>query len=351
MSTEPLPGTLRIGVVGAGAIGGYVAAELTAGGAQVTLLGRSERSELLRALRLDGRPVAGAHEHRVSADYAALAGVDACVVAVKSTDTEAVATALAQHLKPDVSVVSLQNGLHAARTLRRHLGERVAGGVVVYNVMTLPDGTRRQATRGKVFIERLAGARAASVDAVADALARGGEDVEISDHIEDVQRGKLLLNLNNGVCAATGLGIAASLENEDARACYAACILEGIATLRACRLSYARVAALPAGAIARAMALPNWLLGPMAKKLAGVAEAARSSTLQDLDRGRRTEIRELNGAIVELAERAGRTAPANDVITRAVLEHEHDVTHGRPAAFVTPSALRARIEAARRGAS
>jgi 2-dehydropantoate 2-reductase len=72
----------------------------------------------------------------------------------------------------------------------------------------------------------------------------------------------------------------------------------------------------------------------LARRLASVDEGARSSTLQDLDRGRATEIGDLNGAIVRLATSAGRRAPVNERVTDVVRRHEAAVLRGEKPQFV-----------------
>src|SRR5690606_32298102 len=130
-----------------------------------------------------------------------------------------------------------------------------------------------------------------------------GERLELRRDIEAVMAGKLLLNLNNGICAATGLGVADSLADADARWCFSRCIREALSVMRRAGITPARVAPLPASWIAWALLLPDALVMPIARRMVGVLPSARSSTLQDLDRGRPTEIDELNGTVVWLAER------------------------------------------------
>lgn len=337
---------MRVGIYGAGAIGGYVGVKLSAAGLPVVMIAREEL--VRRAGELECTDVRGAatrprSDLAVSADARELAGVDLCLVTVKSSDTEAAARALDDVLSADCAVVSLQNGLGNARVLRQRLGAReVAGGVVTFNVTREGPARFRQSTSGTILI----GPTSRSI-ALARALAARGEHAEVRADIEDVMAGKLLLNLNNGVCAATGLGIAASLRDRDARWVFSRCITEGVRALRAAGLRPARVAALGPRTIARVMALPDAIVHRLARVLIRVDESARSSTLQDLERGRRTEIDELNGAIVRLAEERGGRAPANAEVTRLVRELERAALAGEPLCHVSPRALRDAIGTAR----
>ena len=145
-----------------------------------------------------------------------------------------------------------------------------------------------------------------------------------------------------GFCAATGLPIAASLRDGDARWCFARCIDEGRAVMKAAGLRPARASALPAWAVSLVMRLPDAVVLRLARTLIAIDDRARSSTLQDLERGRRTEIGELNGAIVTLASEVGMSAPVNAVVTDAI-RHEAAVELGQTPAWLAPAELRARI--------
>lgn len=340
---------MHVGVVGAGAIGGYVAAELSSAGAEVTLVrraGSAVPAERPVAVRSDGTVFKPSDSMVVTSDPSALGAVEACIVATKSRDVAELAASLAGALRPDAAVLTLQNGLRSAEALRARLGDRVAVGIVTYNVFVDEQGRRRQASRGKLLAGRLRGVAGARLRDLQAAFGRAGETLELRDDIERVTAGKLLVNLNNGVCAATGLGIAAALADRDARACFAHCLREGLRWMARAGLHPARVTVLPPALLPLVLGLPDAVVSRMARALVGVGPEARFSTLQDLDRGRPTEIDELNGAVVALAERAGGAAPVNALITALVHAHERAAIQGKRPDFVSPRELRARIERA-----
>ncbi len=334
---------MRVGIVGAGAIGRFVAVELAEGGADVVVAERRKSGAEVTATRVDGRTIVARTPARLTTDLADLREVDAVLVAVKSRDSAGVAELLEGAISDDAVVVSLQNGLDAVGPLRKRLGARVAAGVVTYNVFLDASLHARQATSGKLMFEALDGAPGGRLEELARVLRAGGDQVELRRDIREVQAGKLLVNLNNGVCAATGLSIAGSLRDADARACFSACIEEGLRVFRAAGLRPARVTALPPALLALALRLPNFVVMRLARRLASVDEGARSSTLQDLDRGRATEIDDLNGAIVQLAARAGQRAPVNERIATVVKRHEADVATGKPPNFLAARELRASL--------
>ena len=335
---------MGVGVVGVGAVGGFVAAELASSGVDVVALHRAGRPMgVVAAAQIGGRRRDVGEHLEATDDPARLSEVDVCLLTVKSNDTAALATMLAAHLGPDTPVVSLQNGLHNVGWLATTLPHRATAGVVGYNVFVGLDGVRHQATAGKLYVGALPGVAGARLRVLRACFRRAGATMELRDDIADVAAGKLLLNLNNGICAATGLSIAASLRDADARWCFSRCIQEGRSVMKAAGLTPARASVLPAWAVALVMRLPDAMVLRVARTLIAIDDRARSSTLQDLERGRRTEIGELNGAIVTLASEAGTEAPANGVVTDAVRAHETAVELGQTPAWLRPTELRARI--------
>lgn len=339
---------VRVAVLGAGAIGGYLGVRLSAGGTAVTLVGRRslvDSREHLCAVALDGSQQRPHDTLEVTDDPAALAGADVVLVTVKSTVTPEAARIIAEHADPGATVVSFQNGLSNAKALRERLGPRVVAGMVAFNVVREAEGTRwRQATRGPLVAGLGDGATAEAMRGLAAAFEASGLPLVQRGDIEGVLAGKLLLNLNNGICAATGLTIVASLHSQDARWCLSQCMREGLAAMRAAGQRPVSVLGLPPWIIARALVLPNAILLRLAKQLVSADPSARASTLQDLDAGKPTEIDTLNGAIVALAREHGVPCPANTTVV--------EIVHGleaaaRPLEFIAPARLRERIASGR----
>ena len=107
--------------------------------------------------------------------------------------------------------------------------------------------------------------------------------------------------------------------------------------MKALGLPYVRIEYLAPDLIGKILRLPNFLLLRIAKKMMTIDPQARSSTLQDLDRGVPTEIDDLNGQIVQFAEQAGTSAPANRAIYERVKYLEKN-----PGAYLSPEELYAK---------
>jgi 2-dehydropantoate 2-reductase len=336
---------LRIGIFGAGAIGGYLGVRLSGAGHPVTLVGRadlaSHRTELV-AVELNGTEHRAGSDIVVSTDPSVLAEVDICLVTVKSADTAAAGAALKPHLKATTPVISLQNGLHNAATLAEPLGRPAVAGMITYNVRREGPARFRKATSGPIMFGRGEGSAAKPIEQLAAALSSFGEAVELRRDMDAVLLTKLLLNLNNGLCALTGLSIAESVRSRPLRRAFSVCMLEGIRVARANHLPLTRIGPLSPALVARALTLPDVIFFRVAKSMMAIDPSARSSTLQDLDRGRATEIDYLSGEIVQLARKAGVSAPANEFVTREVHRLEGK---SAPPPFLTPDDVLRSIQA------
>lgn len=347
--------SLRIGIFGAGAIGGWLGARLSAAGADVTLVARPSLVDVAPSIRAvdDAGSLHVPRRLFVTDDPTALADVEVCLVTTKSDDTPTAARALAAVLDSDAVVVSFQNGLANVPVLKQRLPNRVAAGMVTFNVVREGKGgaTFRKTTTGPILAERLSGPAGHRMDALAALLSKAGEPLGLRDDMEAVQAGKLLLNLNNGLCALTGLGIADSIRSPHLRRCFAACLREGLDVFQHAGLPHVALGRLSPRLLSRVLLLPDPLIRVLAGRFMAIHPEARSSTLQDLDRGRRTEIDHLNGAIVTLAQEAGVTAPVNDFVTRQVHVLEKLALKGvRPLPFLTPEEAWAGLHAARNSA-
>lgn len=320
---------LHVGIVGAGAIGSYVGLSLAAGGCKVTALARKADPKARRMRRLDGRVFEAPEGFAVVGDVQALTNCDVVCVAVKSRNTAEVGASLQPVLDAKLPVLSLQNGLGNAGALRG-AGLHAIHGVVTFNVRAphAGDPAYAQTTSGPIMI----GDDAALTPRFDEACRAGGLDLRREADIEGVARGKLVLNLNNGVCAAAGVSIVESVRSRPLRRLYAACIEEALAVFAARNESVLRMGKLAPRLIARVLPLPNAIVRVLARPMVKIDPAARSSTLVDLEAGRPTEIDELNGAIVALGAARQVPTPANEVVRETVRTLERSAKAAGPGA-------------------
>ena len=312
----------RIVVAGAGSIGCFVGGVLALAGRDVTLLARPRTVDELRAHGLRLSDLAGLDARvapdaiHVTDDPAVLASAALVLVTVKSGDTAAMADLIARHAPPAATVVSLQNGVANASTLRARLtGRTVLAGMVPFNVVRPEPGRFHRATTGSIVVE-------ASRTDVAARLGVPHLPIEARDDMDAVLWGKLLFNLNNALNALSGLPLRDQLKSRAWRLILAAQIAEALAALRVAKISPHIIGPLPAHLLPFVLRLPTALYRLIAAQSLRIDPAARSSMAEDLGRGRKTEIDELQGAVIDLARRSGRDAPVNRAVLAAVRRAE-----------------------------
>jgi len=315
--------------MGAGAIGCFVGGKLLAHaeGVHVAFVGRDRlKAELeqdgLKLQELDGRSVrVRADRITFHTDPDALADRDVVLVCVKSGQTAEAAVMLAGVLAPGTLVVSLQNGLRNADLLRSGMpAEVVLAGIVGFNVVHRDDGTFRQATSGPLVIENHADPR---LHTLARGLTAAHFDLELPDEIEPLQWTKLILNLNNAVSALTGAPTRELVFDKGYRRILAAVMEEAIGVLHHAGIRPGRLGTpVAVDMFPRVLRLPTPVLRVVARRLIKIDPEARSSMWEDLSRGRATEVEELNGEIVRLAEACGTDAPLNRRMVELVHEAE-----------------------------
>jgi 2-dehydropantoate 2-reductase len=239
-------------------------------------------------------------------------------------------------LVADVPVVTLQNGLQADRLAAHALGRDADIGVVVMAAAEyLRPGEVSVLFPGWLVLGEVAGPLRPRTRAIARVLRRA-LPTYLTDNLMGVRWTKLIANLNNAVCAATGLALPEIAATSAGRAVSVGLMREGAQVARAAgiRLDHSlygrtwrslredHAAALVA---VLQSALPIILPGlppSVAESIVWVASRSRlgripvhGSTWQSIARGRPTEIDYLNGEIIRLGQEFGVPTPYN---TRAV---------------------------------
>ncbi|HUS32067.1 MAG TPA: 2-dehydropantoate 2-reductase [Kofleriaceae bacterium] len=306
----------RVAVFGAGAIGCWVGGRLSAGGCDVTLIGRSRVLDELRAGLVTSELHGGTRTAKpaLSTDSSVIGNADLVLVTVKSAATPDAAREIGPKLGPNTIVISLQNGVRNVPVLRDALpGRTVIAGMVPFNVIRQRAGQYHRASGGKVMFD--ASDRAA---AFSEACLRADLPFELRDDMPGVQWAKLVMNLNNAINALSGLPLATELSTRAFRRCLALAQREAIGMIRAAGEPLARVTLVPTRWMPGLLTLPDALFKRLAGRVVAIDPTARSSMWDDLEAKRPTEIDYINGEIVRLAEKLGRTAPMNGKLVQLI---------------------------------
>ncbi|GAA2754616.1 ketopantoate reductase family protein [Amnibacterium kyonggiense] len=310
---------MRIGIIGAGALGGTFAALLDRVGHEVVVTARGAQLAAIRerGLRLEGGY--GEVLARVRAEEALPVTPDLALLAVKAQDAAAAAAQNARALD-GVPVVVVQNGLQGPQALaavlptspRTGAASMIAASFLSPGVVTV--------TAPGVTVLAAETATAAQRDAAAAVLGAVVE-VRTAPDLAGLQWSKLVVNQLNAASAITGTPLQAALESRALTTAVAAAMRE---TIRVARADGVRLEGLPALPPALIRAIDRLPL-PLASRVLRRGVAARmgdvpnpGSTLQSLRRGRPTEIDHLSGAVVAEGERLGVPTPVNRRIVEVV---------------------------------
>ena len=229
---------MQVAVVGAGAVGCYYGGLLLRAGHDVTFIGRQPHVDAINAhgLLLDTKTFNGHLPAKAATDATALASPDLVLVCVKSADTEQAGRSLAGHLRPETSVLSLQNGVDNAPRLAAVIGHAVIPVVVYVGSEMAGPGHVRHHGGGDLAI----GPSAAS-EALAQTLAAAGIGITIADDIDKTLWSKLIINCAfNALSAVADISYGPMLEVEGTRDVVTRAVQEATTVARACGVSIAR---------------------------------------------------------------------------------------------------------------
>jgi 2-dehydropantoate 2-reductase len=340
--TQPL----RYAVVGAGAIGAYVGAALSRGGAEVTLVARGPHLEAMRRGGVRVHSPRGDFHADVQAtdDLAAVAGADVVFLGLKSPSLPDMAPRLVEHLAPGAAVIAAQNGIPwwyfqsrpGGRDLRLEsvdpggvvaaaiAPERVIGCVIYCSTEICAPGTIRHIEGTRYAIGEPDGSESARCRAIAEDFRRGGLKCPVESDLREQIWLKLLGNVAfNPVSALTGATLA-ELGSQP----------EMVELLRAVMEESAAVAA------ALGVTLPVSIEHRLERGIA--VGDHKTSMLQDVEAGKPLEIDCLTAAVIELADQLGIPVPHTRTLHACVKLLEARVCRGsRPAPAAAPAPVRA----------
>lgn len=301
---------MRIAIMGAGAIGGYVGARLAQAGEDVTLIARGAHLDAIkdRGLVVDS-PLGAVDGMMIAATDRPLevGPVDLVLFTVKLWDTDQAARSLAPLLGPATKVVTLQNGIDSVAAISRHVPARqVVGGVIyLFAVIDRPGvilnagGVHTMilgAHGGDPHIARLA----AALEDVP------GLDAGLSSDIRRTTWQKFIrLVALSGSTALTRKPIGDVLGNDVTRAFFRSLLAEVVAVANADGQDF------PVAEVEQGMAFAD-----------GLPPGFKASMLQDLERGHRLELPWLSARVCALARRHGLAVPANQAASWGLTLHQ-----------------------------
>jgi 2-dehydropantoate 2-reductase len=311
---------VKVAVVGAGAIGAYVGASLCRAGVEVHLVARGPHLAALRARGVQVRSPRGdfaAHPHATD-DPSEIGPVDHVLLGLKANAYAAAGPMIRPLLHETTTIIAAQNGIpwwyfHGlGGPYEGHRIESVdpggavtaalpvhrAIGCVVYAATEIESpGVVRHLEGTRLSIGEPNGDVSLRCTEFADAMVAGGLKCPVEANLRDDIWIKLMGNIAfNPLSALTRATMAGICRHQGTRALVATMMEETLEVAR-------RVGSHPEISVER--------------RLAGAERTGehKTSTLQDLERGRPMELDVLLSAVVELADLTGTEVPILRAIT------------------------------------
>jgi 2-dehydropantoate 2-reductase len=313
--------SMKVAIIGAGAIGGLVGSKLALAGVDTTFIVRGANLQAIRTngiklIDIDGREHV-ARDVLATDDYAHAGVQDIVILAMKAHQVEAVADEVPRLFGPDTVVVTMQNGIpywyfhrHGGRFAGTRLhsvdpsgrvaekipAERVIGCVVYPASDLLAPGVVRHTEGDRFPVGELDGSTSERVQRVAACLELGGFKAPVLPNIRAEIWLKLWGNLSfNPISALTHATLVDICQYPSTRQLASAMMLE-------------------AQAIANQLGIEFRV--PLEKRIAGAEKVGKHKTsmLQDIESGRAPEIDALVGAVVELARLTDTPTPHIDTV-------------------------------------
>ena len=329
---------MKIAIIGAGAIGGYVGVKTALAGNDVTIIARGANLQAIRAnglklIQHDGSELV-ARQVKATNDYAEAGVQDLVVLAMKSHQVEAVIGELPKLIGPETVIVPMQNGIpfwyfhqHGGvlagtpvksvdpnGAIAAAIPARQIIGCVVYPASELvAPGVVRHIEGDRFPVGELDGSSSARVQRVSQCFIDAGFKAPVLDNIRSEiwlkLWGNLTFNPISGLAHATLVDI--------------------------CQFPLTRELAAHMMREAQAVAhkLHIEFRVPLEKRIAGAEKVGKHKTsmLQDIEAGRIPEIDALVGSVVELARLTETPTPHIDTVYALVklLARSMEETHGR----------------------
>lgn len=303
---------MKVVIIGAGAMGSIYGGFLAEAGNEVYFL--DVFKEHVDNINNDGLWIEGTSGNRyiqgikATSDPEEVGVVDLAIVFVKSTITDLAIKQNKAVIGPGTTVLTLQNGLGNIEKLKTVVKEsQIIAGTTSHGASLLGPGKIKHAGHGATVIGELDGSVTERIKMITEVFQNAKLDpVAISENVMGLIWDKLLVNVGiNPVTAVT------SLKNGEI-------------------LDYPEILKLSVDAVEEAMkvadALGIKLETPDAvehfKEVSKVTGENTSSMLSDVLNRRKTEIDNINGAIVREGVKFGIETPMNALLTRLVVLKE-----------------------------
>ncbi len=322
---------MKIAIYGAGAMGTVLGAYLTKSGLDVDLFARNK--EHVEALKKKGAHIIGTtsftvqvnafYPHELSTLY------DFIFLTTKQRNNDEVVNFLKDYVKEDGAIVVMQNGIPEMKVAKIIGDDKVIGCTMnwgaTYHGKGVSELTSKASHENLTFnIGPYKNIAMYKVKKAADILENMGK-VTIEDNLIGARYAKLLVNASmSGLSVITGKTFGYLANNKESRLLALAIIKECINVAKKGNIEIEK---LQGHDIVKWMDYNNkierFIAGIILKLAMKKHRNIKSSMLRDLDRGLKTEVNFINGAVCDMGREYNVKTPLNDKIVALVREIEN----------------------------
>lgn len=324
---------MRVAIVGCGAMGTVMGAFLTKNGCPVDMI------DIFQA-HVDKMNEAGAHivgtvdetipVHAYTPDQ--MEGIyDIVFLFTKQTANDNILPIIAEHLDENSTVCTLQNGVPEAYVSKYVGASRTVGGTVLWGATFVEPGVSeltQDITKNDHLFEigEISGELTPRIQKVADVLGYMGRPAKVTNMLMASRWGKLINNAcMSGMSAVCGATFGEVLGNKKAAACLS---YIGNEVKKCCEAAGYQLPLLLNEQSPDTLDIKDAAMYEEDQKMFQVMyqdmHTAKASMLQDLEKGRKTEVTMINGYVCQTGDEHGIDTPFNDKVVEIVTKIENN---------------------------
>ena len=300
---------MRIAVMGAGAVGGYLGALLARAGHEVSLIARGRHLQAIQGSGLQVRSEDGNFTSRVQATArpSEIGPVDLVIHAVKTYHNSEAVPMLHPLLGENTTVLCVQNGVDSWEQVQQTLPPNAVlpGAVYIEASVVEPGVVQQQGNVRRLVFGEADGSTTPRIQAIASAMQSAGMPTEISTDITSILWSKwLFITALAGTTCAAHTGLADLLAVPESRLLVVQVLREIDSLGRKLGVN-----------------LDSDIVNKTLNYMETEASSLKASMQKDMESGRPMELEALTGAVVRLGKEAKISTPANEAIYALLKPH------------------------------
>ncbi|HNX66805.1 MAG TPA: 2-dehydropantoate 2-reductase [Bacteroidales bacterium] len=323
---------MNIAIYGAGSLGTILGAYLTGDGKEIDLISRN--TSHIEALKTTGARITGTVDMTVPVNAILPSEIskkyDIIFLLTKTTDNETTIRGCVSFLADDGVICTMQNGLPEMQVAEVIGEERTFGCTIEWGATMLGNGVCELTSEPDSitfglgsFSNKTDSNKLSAIKEILESMGR----VNIEENFIGARWSKLLINSSfSGISTVMGCTFGEAAENKSSRLCIQRIIKECIDVAKSAGI---KIEPVQGKDICRLLdyktkikELVSFLIIPVAIRKHRLLKA---SMLQDLEKGRKSEVDGINGAVCRYGKKYSVPTPYNDMVVEVI----HDVESGR----------------------